>query len=439
VNLAGILELDAAILQATVTLLAGGLCFSLYLRYKQQYFAWFGVAWMMYAARLAAILAFVVQKDLRWLFWHQVFTGEVALALLWTALVFAHAAKWRNAYWLAVLFPPLWSYAAIYRMDNFLLAAGPAVLFLSVVTFATGVMFLRYRLKNPSSGASMLAVTFLLWGLHHLDYPLLRARGAWTPWGYYLDILFVLGACGGILLLVNHELADGLRLRTAELEHLSRRMVRQHEEERRALSLALHDETAQVFAALKLQLGAIGERVEPALRNQVTEAITLVDTGLTQIRQVTHDLRPSLLDDLGLLPALRSLVGEFSSRREAPTTFDAPDTLPVVSDDAEVALFRALQESLTNVARHASGAPVRVLARADATHVHLTVSDDGPGFDAARTVEGFEFAGRLGLAGMRERISAVGGDVRLRSVPGAGVTIELDVPLADGTREGARA
>jgi signal transduction histidine kinase len=132
-------------------------------------------------------------------------------------------------------------------------------------------------------------------------------------------------------------------------------------------------------------------------------------------------------------------VGEFSSRREAPTTFDAPDTLPVVSDDAELALFRALQESLTNVARHASGAPVRVLARADATHVHLTVSDDGPGFDAARTVEGFEFAGRLGLAGMRERISAVGGDVRLRSAPGAGVTIEIDVPLADETREGARA
>ena len=69
-------------------------------------------------------------------------------------------------------------------MDNFLLAAGPAVLFLSIATLATGVMFLRYRMKNPSSGASMLALTFLLWGLHHLDYPILRARGVWTPWGY---------------------------------------------------------------------------------------------------------------------------------------------------------------------------------------------------------------------------------------------------------------
>jgi signal transduction histidine kinase len=277
----------------------------------------------------------------------------------------------------------------------------------------------------------MLSVTFLLWGLHHLDYPLLRARGAWTPWGYYLDILFVLGACGGILLLVNHELADGLRLRTAELEHLSRRMVRQHEEERRRLSLALHDETAQVFAALKLELGAIGERVDEALRDRVTRAVTLVDAGLTQIRDVTHDLRPSLLDDLGLLPALRSLVAEFASRREASTTFDAPESLPVVSDDAEVALYRALQEALSNVARHASTAPVRVMARADASCVRLTISDDGPGFAAKGGLEFFEATGHLGLAGMRERIAGVGGALHLRTAPATGVTIEIEVPLAE--------
>ena len=432
-NPSSILELDAAILTAAITLLASFLCFALFARYRRPYFAWFGVAWMMYLARLGAILAFVGGvQDLRWLYWHQVFTGETALALLWTAIVFSRAAQWRTAYWLAVAFPPLWSYIAIYRLDNFLLAAGPAVLFLSAATFATGVMFLRYRLANPSNGASMLSVTFLLWGLHHLDYPLLRARGAWSPWGYYLDIIFVLGACGGILLLVNHELADGLRLRTAELEHLSRRMVRQHEEERRRLSLALHDETAQVFAALKLELGAIGERVDESLRSRVARAVTLVDAGLRQIRDVTHDLRPSLLDDLGLLPALRSLVGEFASRREAPTTFDAPDTLPVVSDDAEVALFRALQEGLSNVGRHASRAPVHVLASADAAHVRLTISDEGPGFNAGRGgLEGFEVAGHLGLAGMRERIAAVGGDVRLRSAPNAGVTIDIEVPLAE--------
>lgn len=429
-NPANVLELDAAILQAAITSLAGGLCFALYVRYDRPHFAWFGIAWTMYLARLFAILLFMVRRDPHWLFWHQVFTGETALALLWTAIGFSRDAQWRNRYWIAVAFPPLWAYIAIYRMDNFLLAAGPAVLFLSIATLATGVMFLRVRLQHPSSGASMLAVTFLLWGLHHLDYPILRARGVWTPWGYYLDILFLLGACAGILLLVNHELADGLRLRSAELEHLSRRMVRQHEEERRRLSLALHDETAQVFAALKLELGAIGERVDDVLRTRVTRAVSLVDAGLTQIRDVTHDLRPSLLDDLGLLPALRSLVGEFASRREAPTTFEATESLPVVSDDAEVALFRALQESLSNISRHAANAPVHVIASSDDHCVRLIVSDNGPGFDAGN-LERFEVQGHLGLAGMRERIASVGGDVRLISAPRAGVSIAIEVPRAE--------
>jgi signal transduction histidine kinase len=424
------LERDAAILQAAITALAGGLSFALYLRYERPHFAWFGIAWTMYLARLLAILAFMTQQAPQWLFWHQVFTGETALALLWTALGFSRGATWKQRYWMAVAFPPLWAYVAIYQLDNFLLAAGPAVLFLSIATLATGVMFLRHRLANPSSGATMLAVTFLLWGLHHLDYPILRARGVWTPWGYYLDILFLLGACAGILLLVNHELADGLRLRTAELEHLQRRMVRQHEEERRRLSLALHDETAQVFAALKLELGAIGERVDEQLRTRVARAVTLVDAGLMQIRDVTHDLRPSLLDDLGLLPALRSLVGEFSSRREAPTTFEAPKSLPAVSDEAEVALFRALQESLSNIGRHAASAPVHVIAAADNRCVRLIVSDTGPGFDAGR-LEQLEATGHLGLAGMRERIAGVGGDVRLVSAPKAGVSIAIEVPLVE--------
>lgn len=429
-----VLELDAAILQAAITSLAGGLCFALYVRYERPHFAWFGIAWTMYLARLLAILAFMVQQNPHWLYWHQVFTGETALALLWTAIGFSRGTPWRNAYWLAVAFPPAWAYVAIYRMDNFLLAAGPAVLFLSVATLGTGVMFLRYRLRNPSSGATILAVTFLLWGLHHLDYPILRSRGVWTPWGYYLDIIFLLGACAGILLLVNHELADGLRVRTAELEHLQRRMVRQHEEERRRLSLALHDETAQVFAALKLELGAIGERVDDQLHRRVGRAVTLVDAGLRQIRDVTHDLRPSLLDDLGLLPALRSLVGEFATRRDAPTTFEAPESLPVVSDEGEVALFRALQESLSNISRHAANAPVHVIAAADSRCVRLIVSDVGPGFDATR-LDQLEAAGHLGLAGMRERIAGVGGDVRLVSAPNAGVSIAIEVPLAENSNQ----
>ena len=101
----------------------------------------------------------------------------------------------------------------------------------------------------------------LVWGLHHFDYPVLRARGAWNPWGYYLDILFVLAMGIGIVVLVLEELDR----RTRELARLSARMVRQHEDERQRVSLELHDQTAQVWAAVKLQLGLVRERAPATL------------------------------------------------------------------------------------------------------------------------------------------------------------------------------
>ena len=318
------------------------------------------------------------------------------------------------------------------RLENFALAAIPAVIFLSGATLWTGAVLLRYRREETRGASTLLGWTFLLWGIHHLDYPVLRARGAWSPWGYYLDILFLLGVGAGILLLVNADLASRLQHRTVELERLSRRMVRQHEEERRRLSLELHDETAQVFAAVKMQLGIVRERVEPALGERLQRALELVDEGMRSIRNVTNDLRPSLLDDLGLLPALRSLVADYSERRGVAATLSAPDALPVLSDEGEVALFRALQESLANVARHAEGAPVRVAIAATPQRVIVTVADTGPGFEGEQALAGFEAEGHLGLAGMRERILALGGTVAVRSAPGRGVTIILELPAADG-------
>ena len=145
-----------------------------------------------------------------WLYVHQVLTGWTALALLGAALAFSQQLAWRRRYLALVLFPPLWSYVAIYRLENFFLAAGPAVLFLSLATLWTGWAFWRYQRRTGSRAASFVAAVLVLWGLHHLDYPLLRARGAWNPWGYYLDIGFVLALGAGILLLVVEELRRGL-------------------------------------------------------------------------------------------------------------------------------------------------------------------------------------------------------------------------------------
>jgi signal transduction histidine kinase len=579
------IELDAALLQAAITAALGLLCAFLFARYRKPYFAWWAAAWGLYLLRVGAITSFMLSAQRIWLYWHQVVTGWTALALLYAALVFSQRIRWRPWYLAVVLFPPIWSYVAIYRLDHFLWAAGPAVLFLSLATLWTGWVFVRYRRRVGSSGATLLAVAFALWGLHHLDYPFLRARGTWAPWGYYLDILFALAVGAGILLLVLDDLRRGLgalsalsgdlqlasretdvlaallarpltlpavrgcalylydqgrprlvrgsgvcerldpsldpaadtvlaraletrrpqltgdwrepgsaafpyaavlplfrrdevigalvlvgdardpftalddrflvalgqqvgaalenadlytRLhdRTLELARLSARMVEQHEEERRRLSRELHDETAQVFSAVKMELGLLRDGIDSARSGRLDRALELIDTGIRSIRSVTNDLRPSLLDDLGLLPALRSLVADFGARSDIQVALAAPAALPPLSKEAELALFRALQEALSNVRRHAGARNVDVGITAGAGMVRIKVDDDGRG-PPANAVEQLEREGHMGLAGMRERISALGGSVRFGRSRERGAALEIAVPVEPSPRVAA--
>ena len=579
-------ELDAALLQAAITAALAALCAFLFSRYRKPYFAWWAVAWGLYLLRVGAITSFLLTSHRMWLYWHQVITGWTALALLCAALVFSQQVRWRPWFLALVLFPPVWSYIAIYRLKHFLWAAGPAVLFLSLATLWTSWVFFRYRRRVGSSGATLLAVAFGLWGVHHLDYPFLRARGTWAPWGYYLDILLELAVGTGILLLVlddlrrglgalsalsgdlqragreqdvldallarplslpavsgsalysvegergrfvqgagacalwaegelpaaaaavvarvigsgrpqftgewshggpdgaspyeyaavlpilrgeaviavlvlvghardpftalddkfllalghqvgaaleNADLYSRLETRTVELARLSARMIEQHEEERHRLSRELHDETAQVFSAVKMELGVLRDAARPEQTARLDQVLELIDTGIRSIRNVTNDLRPSLLDDLGLLPALRSLVADFSERSGIRTGLAAPSSLPPLSREAELALFRALQEALSNVLRHANARSVDVGISISADGVLLRVSDDGEGPPAEISAERLELEGHMGLAGMRERITALGGTVRLRRQSGTGALLEVLVPAGSGS------
>ena len=131
--------------------------------------------------------------------------------------------------------------------------------------------------------------------------------------------------------LENADLYSRLQARTVELARLSARMIEQHEEERRRLSRELHDETAQVFSAVKMELGVLQSAVQPPQAARLDHVLALIDTGIRSIRSVTNDLRPSLLDDLGLLPALRSLVADFSERSGIRTGLAVPTTSPAHS------------------------------------------------------------------------------------------------------------
>lgn len=418
-TVSGLSELHAALLQGLVTLGTGVFCWFLYARYRGNYFLWWSIAWSLYAVRIGAIIAFLLGNNTAWLFVHQILTGWTALALLWAALTFTQALPWRWTYALALAFPLAWSYLAIYELQSFMLAALPAVLFLSFATLWTAwVFFRRWRLTD-SRGAAVLATVLLAWGLHHLDYPILRARGAWNPWGYYLDILFVLGMGIGIVILGLEELDR----RAADLERISTRMMQQHEEERRRLSLELHDQSAQVWAAVKMQLGLVREGAPPGLEPRLDRVLRLVDEGIHSIRSVTKNLRPPLLDDLGLVPALRALVRTFANESGLEITFEAPTTPPEVDAETSLALFRALQEALSNVARHSGATSAHVrLTNADG-ELTMVVRDNGRGFatDPGRS------AATLGLAGMRERITAVRGTVTLASSQGASVSVRVPV------------
>jgi signal transduction histidine kinase len=414
-------EIHAALLQGVVTLGTALLCWYLFASYRRRDFLWWSLAWSLYVLRIGAIIAFLLTAAQPWLFIHQVLTGWTALALLWAALNVNAETAWRPRYGIALLFPLAWSYVAIYQLQSFMLAALPAVLFLSFATLWTAGVFYKQWRSSRSPGAAVLAGVLVTWGLHHLDYPILRAKGAWNPWGYYLDILFVLAMGIGIVILMLEELDR----RTRELQRLSSRMVQQHEEERRRVSLELHDQTAQVWAAVKMQLGVIREQAATQLVTSIDRVLDLVDAGIGSIRSVTTNLRPPLLDDLGLLPALRALVQSFAEQSGLDISLDAPEALPAVSPDAGLALFRALQETLSNVARHSGATTARVHLVAANGELTLVVRDNGRGFPLPTSRSPISY----GLAGMRERISAVHGSVVVASDAGALVTVR--VPLTN--------
>jgi signal transduction histidine kinase len=204
--------------------------------------------------------------------------------------------------------------------------------------------------------------------------------------------------------------------------------MQHHESERRRLSRELHDETAQVFSALKLQLGLLSERADAQAEQGLERAMDLVDEGMRSIRSVTETLRPAVLDELGLVPALRSILEDFATRCPMALEVAMPSRLPALNPDVELALYRALQESLANVVRHARARRVRVRLEVHGGDVLLMVEDDGAGLPRQASLSAFELEGRLGLAGMRDRVVALGGSLRLGPGEAGGTRVAVTIP-----------
>jgi signal transduction histidine kinase len=425
-------ELADATFQALITAGLAVFALDLYRRLQQRWMAWWAAAWALYVLRLGVIIVFLRTGDRIWLFWHQVATGWVALAILWAALVFSRDARWRRGYAALILVPPIWAWFAIKALDQpeaMMVVALPVVAFIAGVTMWTGWVFWRHAKQTRSPGARFVAIAFALWGLHHLDYTFLRARGAWQPWGYYLDILFELAVGIGFGLMVLSELRERLAARTEELGRLSGMMVRQHEAERRRLSRDLHDETAQTLSAVKMEIGMLREGGSENSLGRLDHVLHLVDDGIRGIRRVMNDLRPALLDDLGLIPAIESLASDVRERSALTVDVDLTSTVPRLPPDAELALFRAAQEALANVVRHAEATRVVVRLHAGDGMLRLTITDDGRGLPP-HAAGGADPLSQLGLAGMRERITALGGRTSIGPANPRGVIVSVELPIA---------
>ncbi len=232
-----------------------------------------------------------------------------------------------------------------------------------------------------------------------------------------------------------------LRLAYERLGQLHQKLEATKEEERRFLSRELHDELGQTLTALKLRL-QLGERAIGAAgsgANPSTEPIALVDDLISRVRKISVDLRPPLLDEVGLVSALRVYLesqAELSGLEIDLHADEAATRTPArLPSELEIACFRVVQESITNALRHAEARHISVRILRSATAVSLSIGDDGRGFDPG-TLDEAAANGHLGVLGMRERIRARGGQFKLTSAPGSGTTVEvqLDAPAAGAPR-----
>jgi len=213
-----------------------------------------------------------------------------------------------------------------------------------------------------------------------------------------------------------------------ELKELSARLVSAQEEERRNISRELHDEVGQSLSALLMEAGnAAAAANVPAdaahVRQHVDSIKKLAEASVNIIRNMTLLLRPSMLDDFGLVPALEWQAREVSKRTGIRVQVTAADSAGELPDDLKTCIYRVVQEALHNCARHAQARSVRVVVRQKGSKIILSVEDDGRGFDAGR-VRG------LGLVGMEERVRHLGGAFHIRSTPGTGTKVDVELPLA---------
>ncbi len=236
------------------------------------------------------------------------------------------------------------------------------------------------------------------------------------------------------------ELEQKVAERTHEIarysKELTTRVLRAQEEERKRIARELHDDTGQQLSTLLINLDLLEPSIsadDPLLKAGIDRVRTIAQRTLDAVRALSHDLRPTILDDFGLIAAIRWFGDEYSKTFGVPVRIEIEDVPEDrLTPEAELALFRVTQEALTNSGKYAQATETGVALEGDDGCVRLTVTDNGRGFDP-EALRGPSRQGGLGLYGMRERIELLGGRFTIEAAPGQGTRIKAEIPLHEGT------
>lgn len=238
----------------------------------------------------------------------------------------------------------------------------------------------------------------------------------------------------GFVQTVGSQLVAGIErvlLREQErelLESYVRHITQAQEEERKHIARELHDGAAQQLAILSRGLDEVAGSGAPETSSELTRLRRLATSTLDELRQFSRDLRPTLLDDLGLVPALEWLVTDIAGRTQAHAELAVQGEVRRLAPEVEVALYRITQEAMRNVDRHSGSTRVGVNVRFEAERILVSVEDNGNGFEVPSNLGTLVSTGKLGLLGMQERAQLTGGSLKLESHPESGTIVTIDIP-----------
>ena len=238
--------------------------------------------------------------------------------------------------------------------------------------------------------------------------------------------------------LVSRKVAEEYRALLAEsqimqrkLRQLTRQIISVQEEERKQISRELHDEVVQTLVGINVELSALATGASSglrALKAKIANTRALVENSVREVHRFARELRPAVLDDLGLIPALHAYSKNLAARKKIKIHMTAFGGVEALGGGKRTVLFRVAQEALTNVARHANATEVGMSIREISGAIRMEISDNGQAFNVEQAL-GANNPTRLGLIGMKERIEMVGGRLSIKSVGGQGTTVCADIPF----------